>query len=269
MIRLRNFLYLAIAIPVFIILVWYFVLPSSLIQTKIEDTISNKGRLNINASINGFRKGPFFTVYAESLELKIDKTPALRITDISCRINPLYLLKRQVAFSIRAKIGTGDVEGFFRLPVRLGESDEAETGSLKIDKAEISAIPYLNSVGLDGSGLISANLNLKNNVIDVIFKIPDADIQGSVMGMPLPISSFHKIQGALLLKENTIKITSINLEGDKGYARIKGNVTGRFMNLTLELMPTAGELNSIESTLISKYQISPGYYVIPIKGPLL
>lgn len=260
MTRFRNFLYLAISIPVLIILIWLIALPDSLIKTAIEDSISSHRKPNINASIKGLRKGIFFTVYADSLDLKIDRTTALRITDISSRINPLYLLKKQFAFSIKGKIGTGDIEGFFKLP---------DKGSLKIDRAEINAIPYLASAGLEGNGLISADLNLTDNIIDVIFKIPDADIQGLAMGMPLPISSFRKIQGALSVKENTITITSISLEGDRGYARLKGNITNGFMNLVLELMPSAGKLNSIESTLMSRYQISPGYYVISIKGPLL
>lgn len=260
MTRFRNFLYLAISIPVLIILIWLIALPDSLIKTAIEDSISSHRKPNINASIKGLRKGIFFTVYADSLDLKIDRTTALRITDISSRINPLYLLKKQFAFSIKGKIGTGDIEGFFKLP---------DKGSLKIDRAEINAIPYLASAGLEGNGLISADLNLTDNIIDVIFKIPDADIQGLAMGMPLPISSFRKIQGALSVKENTITITSISLEGDRGYARLKGNITNGFMNLVLELMPSAGKLNSIESTLMSRYRISPGYYVISIKGPLL
>jgi type II secretion system protein N len=260
MTKFRYIIFLLIGIPVLIILIWLIAIPDTLIKTTIEDSISSNGKLNINASIKGLRKGIFFTVYADSFELKIDKSTALRITDISSRINPLYLLKKQFAISIKGKIGTGDFEGFFKLPDR---------GSLKIDRVEINAIPYLASVGLEGSGLISANLNLKNDFIDAVFKIPDADIHGSVKGMPLPISSFHKIQGTLSLKENTVNVKSISLEGDRGYARLKGNVTNGFMNLVLELMPSAGKLNPIESTLISRYQISPGYYVIPIKGQLL
>lgn len=257
--KCRNILLLIIGISVFILLLWLIALPDSIIKTTIENSISNNGRLNINPSIKGLRKGLFFTVYAESLELKIGKT-ALIITDISGRINPLYLFKRQFAFSIRGKIGTGDIKGFFKLP---------ESGSLKIDKAEFSAIPYLASAGLQGKGLISARLNLKNNIMDAVFEIPDADIHSSTMAIPMPISSFRKIQGALQLQGNTIKITSISLDSDKGYARIKGEVINGTMNLSLELMPSAGKLEPIESILISKYQISPGYYVIPIKGPIL
>lgn len=258
--KCRNILLLIIGIPVFILLLWLIALPDSVIKTTIENSISNNGRLNINPSIKGLRKGLFFTVYADSLELKIDKKTALIITDISSRINPLYLFKRQFAFSVRGKIGKGDIEGHFKL---------SESGSLKIDKAEFSSIPYLASAGLHGKGLISARLNLKNNIMDAVFEIPDADIRSSTMAIPMPISSFRKIQGALQLQGNTIKITSISLDSDKGYARIKGEVINGTMDLSLELMPSAGKLEPIESILISKYQISPGYYVIPIKGPIL
>ncbi len=260
MTKLRNLLFLTISIPVLIILIWLVAIPDDSIKTFIEDSISGSGKSRIDASIKGLRKGIFFTVYADSLDLSIDKTPALKVTDISSKINPLPLFKKQIAFSVKGKIGTGDVRGSFKLPGK---------GTLKIDRAEINAIPYLAYTALDGSGLISARLNLKDNTIDAVFNIPDADIRGSVMGMPLPISSFRKIQGALTLKENTINIRSVNLEGDRGYARLKGDITNRFMNLILELMPSAGELNSVESMLISRYFVSPGYYVIPIRGKLL
>ncbi len=260
MTRVRKLLYLAISTPVFIVLIWFFAVPDSLIKTIIEDSISNRGRPKTDISIKGLKKGLFFTVHVDNLELNIDNTPALIITDISSKFNPLHLLKKQFAFSFKGKIGTGNIEGYFRLP---------EDGNLKIDNVELSAVPYLASVGIEGRGLISAELNLKNNTVNVIFKIPDADIKGSVGGIPLPISSFHKIQGFLSLEGNTITIKSISLEGDKGYARLKGNITNGFMKLVLELMPDADELKPVESMLIGQYQISPGHYVIPINGPLM
>lgn len=255
----RKLLYIAVGFPLFIILVWFFAVPDSLIKSNIEDSISNNGKLDASASIKGLKKGLFFTVHIDSLELNINKTPAVTITDISAKINPLYLLKKYFAVSVKAKIGAGDIEGSFKLP---------ETGTLKIDNVEINDIPYLASAGISGRGIISALLNLKNNVAEVTFKIPDADIQALLMGIPLPVSSFNKIHGAFQAENNTIRVTSISLEGDRGYARLKGDITNGFMNLVLELMPVANGLTPEESMLISKYQISPGYYVIPIEGPL-
>ncbi len=260
MTRVRTFLYPTIGIPVFIILLWFIALPDSVIKNSIEDSISNQGRINLSPSLNGIRKGLFFTVYADSLELKINKKSALIITDISGRINPLYLFKKQFAFSVKGKMGTGDVEGDFKLP---------ESGSLKIDKAEFSAVPYLTSAGLQGKGLISAIFTLKNNIVDAIFEIPDADIHSSTQAIPLPVTSFRKIQGALQIQGTTIRITSISLEADKGYARLKGDVINGNMNLILELMPSAGKLEPVESMLIGKYQVSPGHYIIPIKKSIL
>ncbi len=259
MIKLRNILYAVTGIPVFIILIWFFAIPDNLLKDKIEDSISRSGKIKITASITGLRKGLFFNVYADRLDLKIDKTPALRITDISVRINPLFLLKKQFAVSIKGKIGTGNINGSFKLPGQ---------GNMKIDKVEIDALPYMTSIDIKSNGFISANLDLKDDTMHVIFEIPDLNIQDSIIMIPF-INSFHRVQGALSLKGNTIKVESIGLEGEKGYARIKGEITNGSMNLILELMPSADELEPVESMLIGKYQISPGYYVIPIKGSVL
>ncbi len=259
MTRIKNLLLLIISIPVFIILIWYFAVPISLIEITIEDLISKNTKQSISVSLERLRKGLFFTVYADSIELRIDKTSALTITDISVQINPLQLLRKHIVFSTGGKIGTGNIKGLFDLP----------DGVLKIENAELDAIPYLTSLGLEANGLLSADITMVNNSAKITFKIPNADIHGTVKGIPVPISSFRKIQGVLLLKENTIKVKSVSLDAKKGYARLKGDVTDGFMNLILELMPSTGEISSIESTLISRYQISPGYYVIPIEGPLL
>jgi len=273
MTKLRGFLLLLISIPVFILLLWLVALPDSIIKTTIEDFISNNAGHNITASINGLKKGVFFTLYADNFELKKEKTTLnepsaiLRITDISAKINPLYLLKKQLAFSVRAKMGTGDIEGSFKLPV--GTTRFREGSSLKIERAEINAIPHLQAVGFKGSGLISANLNLKNNIVDITFETSNAEINNLARGLPLPLNSFQAIQGALQFEGNTIKVTSISLEGDKGYARLKGDINNGVMNLTLELMPLTDKLKPVEMMLISRYQISPGYYVVPIEGPLL
>jgi hypothetical protein len=238
--KLRYLLYAGIIIPVFFVSFWLIVLPDSFIKTRIENSISNYGNPETEVIVRGLKKGIFFTVFADRIEFKKQDTVVLIITDISSRINPLYLFKKQVAFSVRG-----------------------------IDGAEINAIPYIQSLGLKVSGLVSAHINFKNNNADVYFKTSHVDIEDTITEIPLPFHSFQTIQGVLHLQANTINVPSISLEGDKGYARIKGDITDGFMNLILELMPSTDELQPIESMLISKYQISPGYYVIPIEGPLL
>jgi type II secretion system protein N len=237
-----------------------FAIPESLVKENIQDYVSNHGKFNIELSIKGLKKGVFFRVSADTLELKKDDFSALRITKVSCRINPLYLLKKELAFSVRGRIGRGNIQGYLRLP---------ESGTLRIDNAEINAIPYLNSLGLKINGLFSAKIKLEQDTLDVIFKTSKVDIKDSVFGILRPLKSIHSIQGALKIQGSVINVKSVSLEGEKGYARIKGDITNGFMNLVLELMPYGDKLKPIESMLLSKYQISPGYYVIPIEGPLL
>ncbi|MBI4699051.1 MAG: type II secretion system protein GspN [Nitrospirae bacterium] len=255
MTKTRFFILLMAGILAFIVLVWLIVIPEDVIKTAIEDSISNNGQMDLKSSVNGLRKGLLFSVYADNIELNISNTPALIITDISCRINPLYAFKKNLNFSIRGKIGTGDVQGLFDLP---------SGGILKLEKADLSAIPYLSSIGFQSSGLISASLFFKKGSLDITFEVPAAEIQGSMANL-LPVNSFKNIQGTLMIQGNSIKITSITMDTDKGRARFKGDMINGLMNLTLELMPAADKLNSLESTLISKYLKSPGYYVIPIK----
>jgi len=39
-----------------------------------------------------------------------------------------------------------------------------------------------------------------------------------------------------------------------------------FMDMTLEFMPSMNKPKPLESLLIRKYKVSPGYYIIPLKG---
>jgi hypothetical protein len=101
----------------------------------------------------------------------------------------------------------------------------------------------------------------------VTFKIPDLSIHESEIVIPL-IETFHRIQGSFSITSNRIELESVSLEGDKGYARLKGNITNGVARLKLEIMPEAARLSSLETMLITKYFVSPGYYVVPLEGSL-
>lgn len=258
MLKVRHILYFVIGIPAFILLVWLFAIPEEVIRERIEDAISNAGQSNINTSLKGFKKGLFLTVHADSLDLDFNSLPALTITNLAGCLNPRYLIKKQLAFSFKGKMGTGDISGLLNYPA---------DGEIKIEKAEWNAVPYLTHFGIKTNGYISAAILLKKESAQITFRIPDMDLQESTLIIPF-INSFHRVHGALSVTGNDIKLDSVSLEGDKGYARLKGDINDRFMNLSLELMPTMDKLNTIELKLIEKYIVSPGYYVIPVKGPM-
>ena len=258
MIKIRNILYVIAGIPVFIILLWVFAIPGNLIEERIEDAVAMSGNSNMSLSISGLKKGIFFALYADSLNLKIDNKPALNITGFAGSFSPRYLARGQIAFRITGKIGTGNLDGIIKLPRK---------GSIKIDRAELSAIPYLTQFGINIDGNVYADIDINNDIVTITFEVPDLNIDDTGSVFPL-LNTFRKLQGALSIKGNTIKIDSISLEGGKGFARLKGDITNGVMNLSLELMPDTRKLNVMESMLIGKYIVSPGYYIVPVKGPL-
>jgi len=258
MIKLRHILYFILFIPIFIILVWLFAVPEDLILGRIEDAISVAGQGKVTASLKGFRKGLFLTVHADSLDLDIERTPALTISNITGCFKAGYLIKRQIAFSFKGKIGTGNINSLLKYPA---------DGEIKVEQADLNEIPYLTHLGMKTNGHISADILLKNESARITFQVPDMDLQESTIVIPF-INSFHRIHGALSVSGNDVKLESVSLEGDKGYARLKGDIRNNIMDLRLELMPTMEKLTSVESMLIGKYIVSPGYYVLPIKGPM-
>jgi type II secretion system protein N len=257
--KIRAVLYLIIGIPVFFILVWFFTIPSSLIQERIEDAIASSGDGSLSLSVSGLRKGIFLDISADSLTLLLDQQPALEIVDFRMNITPRHLSELRLAFTINGEMGGGNVHGTVQLPL---------DGTIHIDRAELNDIPYLKRTGIDIYGNMTSEISLKGDSVKAVFEIPDLNIGDSVMTVIPLLSSFRKMQGALSLAGNSLNVDSVSLDGEKGYARLKGTITNGNMDLTLELMPDASKLNTMESMLIGKYIVSPGYYLVPVRGQL-
>ena len=257
--KFRHIIYTAISIPIFLILIWFFAIPENLIKEKVEEIIAKSGNRNISLEIRQLQKGVLFSLKAESLLLKLDGKDALEITDFHARFAPGYLTDGDVAFKLKGKVGKGDLEGIIRLPA---------DGKIVIDSAALDAIPYITRYITDIDGHFSSDIYIKDSLVKTEFEIPDLYIKDSALTIIPLISTFRKIQGAITLKGNNINIDSLSLEGEKGYARLKGHITNGLMDLLLELMPATDRLDTIESMLIGKYIVSPGYYVVPIKRAL-
>jgi len=255
--KLLNFLYGITGLTVFLILVWLFAVPNELMQEKMENAVSRSGDGSLTLSIDGIRKGIFFSLYADTINLSIDNKPALSIYDLSINFTPRHLNVGKLAFLIRGKIGTGTIEGILMLPMK---------GSFKIDKADLYSIPYLKRFGMNVTGHLSSDITLKNEKAKAVFNIPDLYIQSTaITSIPL-INTFRRMQGSVHLDGNDIQVNSISLEGEKGFARLKGQIRNGLADMVLELMPVERSLNTLESMIIGKYIVSPGYYVVPING---
>ncbi|MBI4710212.1 MAG: hypothetical protein HY759_03795, partial [Nitrospirae bacterium] len=90
---LIYFLIIIFSFIISIPFIWYFAVPVSLIKDSLEGSVSaQNSRDGVKVFTEGLGKGFFFTVHADRIDFKGGGAPCLSITNITVRINPLYLL---------------------------------------------------------------------------------------------------------------------------------------------------------------------------------
>jgi len=240
-----------------IIISWIIVIPDDVIRSMIEGVTTDTAMLHI--SVDGLRKTPLFGIKADTLIIKIQDVKIVDIAQPSARLNLMALFKRKFSLSLRGRIKDGEVHGRFDAPSSL---------AVDVKEVEVDSIPYLKERGFKVRGHLSGSIRIIDNAVNIMFEVPDLDII-STGSISIPFAdTFQDIQGVINIKDERININSISLEGKKGYARIKGDITGKNPSLLLELMPYQERLTPTERMLMDRYQVSPGYYVIPINNLL-
>lgn len=259
---MRKFLillYSSAAFIVFTILIWYFSVPTDIIKEKIEKTISMSIGANANVKITGLEKGLFFSLHLDDLAIFKGVAHIINASDISVQMNPLYLYKRDIGIQLNGKIGSGHINGVFK---------GTGKGVIKADGIDLSSLQYLKDLGINSSGILSSETILSNNSSETKFTVTGLSMKGGALDILPLVNSFKKAQGLIIADKNQITVTSMSLDGDKGYARAKGKIVNGSVDLVFELMPEFGRLEEFEKMLIKQYETSPGYYVFPYKGKL-
>ncbi|MBI4826902.1 MAG: type II secretion system protein GspN [Nitrospirae bacterium] len=257
--RSLIFLYSSAAIIIFTILIWYFSVPDNLIKENIEQRISRSIGANTGVKITGLEKGLFFSIHLDDLAIYKGAAHIINASDISVQMNPLYLYKGDIGLDLNGKIGGGHINGIFK---------EADKGVIKADGIDLSSLQYLKGLGINCSGILSSETILANNSSETKFTVTGLSMKGGALDILPLINSFTKAQGLIIADKKQITVTSLSLEGDKGYARAKGKIVNGNADMVFELMPEFNRLEEFEKMLIKQYETSPGYYVFPYRGKL-
>ncbi len=229
-------------------------------------------------SLRAARLGLAFPVGLKAVDLEIanDNGPLLKARSASVRLQFLPLLTGTVSFGYRAEIGTGRVSGDF----------SPRNGSLRIEASgihleDIPFFPTVTGAHVKGdtriSGSFTGKMKGKEPAGELRLEIKAANISGVKIGeIPLPDADYATIQGMVRRKGGTIILDSFTLQGEGLYVRFKGDFPlaatpgSAPLNLTLELMPKPDflEKQKFVFLLLTKYLVSPGNYLIPIRGTL-
>jgi type II secretion system protein N len=240
---------------------WIIAVPESLLSGLI--TASFQGS-PVSIQVFDLQKGLFYNVRVGQIVLKKAGATLLSVDNASGRLIFSSLLKLRPGITFHGDIAGGTVAGTMYLSKGRPDVDIVLKG------AQIGGVPFLAQAGLNGRGVLSGEYRFLHTEGKLKFAVEDADMKtASFGGVPVPLDMFHTARGAMETKGSVLSVTSFAMEGKGVYARIRGKVIDNVLNLTMEVMPDASfaRQNPVFS-LIGRYEVSPGYYSIPIRGEL-
>lgn len=257
---MKLFLILACALILILCGPWVVFSPDTL-QAIIEDSLAAHG---IDAELHGLKKGLLYTIDIDTAVLRRDSHELVTFRNLSLRVYPFSLFFFSLRGVLDGEVYGGAVSG------RMEFTRDTQQITCSLNDVSISEIVFLKRMGLAGRGRLSGTLRINDSTGHAEFASGDARLEpATYAGRRVPLNLFHTLTGALEIQGDTIRIVSLSLEGEDVFARLKGVVRNTVMDLAMEIMPGRSFLeNPFLLAQLEHYKVSPGYFVIPVKGTL-
>jgi type II secretion system protein N len=252
---------LAVAVvPVFFWLIW-MVFPASSIQSAVEDSVRGA---NLTMEVQGLKKGFFYTLKVDKVTLKNSGEELISFNNIRSRINLFGLIRMQLDVSMDGEAGSGKIAGNALL------NKSGLQTILNYKAVEVGEMPFLKRGGIQGTGTLSGRFFVTDDKGYIEFAARSAHFEPAVFsGIRVPMDFFNDVTGSVVIGRDVIEVISVYLDGKDIRARLKGFIKNGGMNLNMELMPGRSFLeNPLFNMEMDRYRVSPGYYVIPVRGNL-
>ncbi|GAB4389209.1 MAG: hypothetical protein Kow0025_13150 [Thermodesulfovibrionales bacterium] len=241
---------------------WLVAVPGDLVVDFIEDSARAEG---MEVRVEGFRKGLFYSFSADAVSLLRSDAALVRATGVSGRLDFAGLLGLRAVVPFRGTVAGGALKG--RASVAGGGGYEVDAS---LEGARVAGIGAVSLAGIKGDGELSGDFHMRDGLGELRFTVKAAAFDAMAYGgYAVPLNMFHTLRGALLIKGDTVEVDSVALEGEGIYARARGKVVGRAVDMELELMPEESVVpESVMMAMAGRYRVSKGYYVIPLKANL-
>lgn len=241
--------------------IWIIAVPEALITNLVEGSMHDS---NLRLRVAEMHKGLFYDFTCESITLTKNDKPLLSLDAIEGKINPLSLLLLKLNVSFSGNLSRGKVNG--SIDLFRGKSRVA----VSVHNAELEYVPFFALLGIEGQGTLSGEINVRNAKGAITFSVADARLsRATFAGIEIPLDVFTAARGAMTVEGSMLRIQSFALQGESIYARLKGDIAAGKMNLAMELMPEKSFRDqNLVFMILAKYQVSPGYYSVPLAGPL-
>lgn len=232
----------------FLLTAFFYFTPSNIIKIANSylsglhvDYIDGSGNIFI-----GFKFSKM-AIYQEKSEL-------LPINNLKICINFPSLLTGKISFSIKSDEVVGNINLFYTGTIE---------GKLLLKKLYFDTAYFNFNENIQFSALLSGSLFINKNLTTLEIKTEELNWRKiSISGIDLPFTLFSAAKGGVDFMQNKVVIKSINFEGEKGNARIVGEMAKGVLKLDLEIIPK--DWNEPYLFQLMQYKQGPGFYKIHI-----
>ncbi|GAM08757.1 hypothetical protein OR1_01031 [Geobacter sp. OR-1] len=246
--------------------------PSTELQRLANRVMAPHG---LKLSATSFGKAFPLGVSAKGVSLASQSGEVLTFDRFTLRLRLLPLFGARMVFSCTGTIGKGTIE----METELTRKRRTDFSCRNI---RLEDIPFFRTVaGAQAKGELRIKGDLQgkgqNAKGSLQLEASNLDLKGvSISGTPLPDASYRTLQGMLRISGGKTLLESVTLQGEGLYVRLSGSMpaSGSLadtpIDLKLELMPKPAFLESQKFIflLLAKYTVSPGNYLLPIRGTL-
>jgi len=238
--------------------------------------------MGIALEVTGFKKGFFYTLHVERASLKIrtphgSQPPAsppgegpgegpafVIVQNLDITPDMLSFLKLSPRFNFSGQVGQGRMRG------AAAREHGGVTAMVHGEQIDVGSLPILAQAGIYGEGRLAFDFRWKESRGEFVFSADEARLSGVFAGnSAIPMNFFKSVKGLLTLG-NTITVNSLTLEGSGVYVRIKGEIREGSLDGRAEVMVDASfPQYPMLKSLLERYTVSPGYYIIPFSHAAL
>lgn len=244
----KIFIAIVVVISVFTLTAFFYITPENLLliinNYLPELTINQEGG-----------EGNLITGYSYDRVSVVKKGEELiGVNKLKVQFNYLPLITGKVAVRIKSNEVKGYVNVFFN-----GKMD----GELSIKELHFHTSSFGISDKIDFSALLTGVLKLRKESVLLEIKTEEIHWQRlTVSDIDIPFTLFTMATGGIVFTQKGVQIKSINFAGEKGNARLIGEINKDGRKLVLEIIPK----NWDEPYLLPliQYKVEPGLYKIPL-----
>ena len=261
---------IAVTLIIFFLFIWvvWLVIPDSLINGYIKDSLEGR---DVEIKLIGLKKGIFYTLRAEQGQILYagadissslsdqEIKPLIVIQDMNVTPDLHSLLELTPRLNITGHMNHGTING------TVTEEKWGMALDVTGDNIQVNGLPVIEKIGMYGEGTLKFNFQRKHRKGEITFSIDNAMLKGALPGISaLPLHVFRNVRGLLTIGDNTIAVNSLTMEGKGVYTRIKGIIKEGNFDGNIEVMTDSSfDLYPILKSLLARYKVSEGFYVIP------